>query len=160
MSFISACVIVSFCNLYNCKIYFSKFHSFSSRLKKEKKGRRRKKNGAIILAVIFNEGENFVLTIVYDQLYEIMNEIEGEGNELFLNYTLYTILLSLLQREIEKLSFKLLHSYRGQKFFKILTFQYKEKKKGYWNIIYFQTLSSKKRKKKKNKVKKRLIPIP
>lgn len=108
MSFISACVIASFCNLYNCKIYFSKFHSFSSRLKK--KGRR-KKNGAIILAVIFNEGENFVLTIVYDQLYEIMNEIGGEGNELFLNYTLYTILLSLLQREIEKLSFKLLHSY-------------------------------------------------
>lgn len=126
MSFISACVIASFCNLYNCKIYFSKFHSFSSRLKK--KGRR-KKNGAIILAVIFNEGENFVLTIVYDQLYEIMNEIGGEGNELFLNYTLYTILLSLLQREIEKLSFKLLYSYRGQKFFKILTFQYEEKKK-------------------------------
>ena len=58
-----------------------------------------------------------------------MNEIGGEGNELFLNYTLYTILLSLLPREIEKLSFKLLYSYRGQKFFKILTFQYEEKKK-------------------------------
>lgn len=91
-----------------------------------------------------------------------MNEIGGEGNELFLNYTLYTILLSLLQREIEKLSFKLLHSYditdgNSLKFWLSNT---KKKKKGYWNIIYFQTLSSKKRKKKKNKVKKRLIPIP